>query len=1326
MADNREITYKLSLTVGRALSDAKRAKQALDDIGKTTINTQGAQKAARETQRLQQQVTQGQKAQTQAQVQAVQAGQQRMTQVARQAANAQIQQQNRVTANLQQQAAQQQRAMQAATSAQSAPAGGGLASRLGGLGSLAAGGVIGYLGTIGAREIGRAAVEMTDLATKALRAEAAFRTLSGGASAAEKNIRAIESASGGTISRLDAMQTGVQALALGLAKTPEEFEKVTRAATAVTQVSPVISDLGSAFSEIGLASANESFRRLDQLGLSVEEIRAKIAELKSENDGLSNSQAFQTAVVDTLVTKYDDLLNSAEAQATGLERLRVSAENARVELAKGIVMPVVNAAAGAGAAAITGITNTTTDAAADWRLLLGVPELEHSIQRINSLLDPQSFTAQFGAFTDSLVGKDVNTDELRRVLEVFEQLGSAQTANIPYFDLYESAFTRIAEQAALNNGLTDENAQRLEVLSRSLERVTQNTIEFNEAQAEAAQNEYDLAKLTDTFRQLDTMIADAAAFTPAQLSGADALVQSLINLKIEIAAAGGASEEQAAALAEMDRFLDLVAAGSDDVAASAFRMGHALKSAIGIAADLSGSLESQLSALVSDGAISVDQAIALYEKQQKFIKDTANDVANSGMSGPEQTFALAEAQRIASEEIRLIQETAKARRDANQIGLQEQQAFYSQIDAMLQRSSQFDESFLPGAQKMQQDLINLRMEIAATGQITDQQRAMLSQYSSTLDIAANAVGYLGNAQIQAAIASGNLNSALMTIPGYLDAVKISAWQAGAAIQSVFAITNQLSGTAQSRLEALVRSGTITPGQAETVARRSDVSIQQQASSIGYSGMSDREKAFAVAGAEAVVFEEITHIEEVARLREEADRKAAQEAERAFKGAAKTAGQEFKDLASDLRGIPGLFGTSDVTEADMLKAQSGLYQDKPDEWLRRLRDEVQNGKDYEDVSIEQAREALSRVGIVAAENAEDVLAQVEEAWNNSVLFSDKANLELINQDAVQMQLELKEKSRQGQQNIMEYFGVVVDEAVGAITGGGGATPPKIEIPEIKIPEIEADPRVFADLIRPYTPPDPSTIQRLIGPLPGPPDPQKLVAAGGSFDESQFESMGGSIALAIQAGFGAVTLEDHAQKYHDKIWPQFRGEGIVPQYKSLGGSVAMAIEAGYNEYLFGDHATEYYNDIRPQFSGEMIVPQFKGIGGGVAMAVEAGYKEYLWQDLATDMVTELGTQFANEELVKQAQGVGGDVAAELAHGMTTINYALAAKEILVGLNGGFNVEENLNFLHSAAGGLMNVIRDGMIARAKQPGWGTALFDELLNAVMSAATDSLEATG
>lgn len=1370
---DKEISFKVRLAIGNAIADAQRVKQTIESIAKTPANNKAAQDAARQQIQQQQRVTQNQKSQIQAQVQSMAAGQQRMAQAAQQAANTQIQQQGRVTAQFQTEIEKRKRAQDQLARQQTGSGGIGsaMSGTLGRLGGAIAGGAAAYLGVQSAQTIAQQAVAMTDLATKAIRAEAAFRSLSGGASLAEKNLRAIENASGGTISRLQAMETGVQALTLGLAKTPAEFEKVTRAAMAVTQVSPIISDISSAFSEIGLASANESFRRLDQLGLTVEEVRNKIAELRSENSELSASQAFQVAVVDTLNVKYADLLDSAEAQATGMERLRVAAENARLELAKGLVMPVVNAAAGAAATGITAITSTTQDAAANWDVLFGTVELENAISRIKSLLDPQTLTAHVGALTDSLVGKEVNTQELERVIEVFEQLGEAQVAQIPNFDTYESLLARIATQASRNNGLTDENARKLELLSGALERATEGTKNFNEAQAATAQREHDITKLVDTFRQIDTLVADVSALTPAQLPGVEQVVQDLLALKIEIASAGGATEEQSAALAEMSKFVSNAFAGitflsdaenaaavatgklnaalvnspgyMEAAAIQALRMGTALQKAIDIAADLSGGLESQLASMVQEGTVSVDEAIELYKKQQKFIRDTADSVANSGVTTQDQTFAIAAARGALQEELRIIEEAAKARRESNRITLDEQQAFYRQIDDMLNRSQRFDGNMLPGAEKMRQDLINLRMEIAQTGKITDQQRQALSDMDSSLNSAANAVGFLSNAQIQAAIASGNLNSALMTIPGYLDAVKIAAWQTSAAIQDVFAISNRMSGTAQARLENLVRQGVITPGQAETVARRTDVLIEQQSRAIGYSGKSDREQAFAEAAAEQVTFAQIQAIEDNARAREEADRKAAQEAERAFKGAAKAAGDEFKDLAADLRAIPGLFGTTDVTEEDMLKTKLGIYEEKPDEWLRRLRDEVENGKDYEGVSIEQAREALERVGIKAAESAEGVLLQIEEAWNSGVLFADKANLSLLNEEAVRMQLDLQEKAKQGQANIMEHFGVVVDGAVAAVTGSGVTPPPP---PKIEIPEVETDPRVFADLIRPYMPPTmPTYGMGLIGAPPKPADAQQLAADGGSFSidqitlapnlgadiaadiatqlseqESAFSGQGGGIAMAIEAGFKEYQLSNHAQTYYDVIRPQFSLQ--VPQIKGIGGGIAMAIEAGYGEYVLSNHAQTYYDVIRPQFS--LKVPDHKGLGGGVAMAIEAGYKEYAWTDMAGEILGELETQFAVKETIERAWGVGGTVASELAHGMTTIDYAVVAKSILTSLNGGFNTEENFNFLYASAGGLMNIIRDGMRAEASKPGWAQSLFNDMMSALLDAASDSIEA--
>ena len=160
--------------------------------------------------------------------------------------------------------------------------------------------------------------------TEIKRANVAFNELAGGVSNAQGRLVAIQQGMAGTVSQLQAIKIANQAAALGLAQTGEEFGRLAQAARIVTLISPVIDDAGQALTELGLASANLSFRRLDQLGLSVTEVRNRMKDLQSANDDLSDSQAFLEASVDALITKGGRLTDSTAAQASGVERLTVA------------------------------------------------------------------------------------------------------------------------------------------------------------------------------------------------------------------------------------------------------------------------------------------------------------------------------------------------------------------------------------------------------------------------------------------------------------------------------------------------------------------------------------------------------------------------------------------------------------------------------------------------------------------------------------------------------------------------------------------------------------------------------------------------------------------------------------------------------------------------------------------------------------------------------------------------------------------------------------------------------------------------------------------
>lgn len=188
-------------------------------------------------------------------------------------------------------------------------------------------------------------------------------------------------------------------------------------------------------------------------------------------------------------------------------------------------------------------------------------------------------------------------------------------------------------------------------------------------------------------------------------------------------------------------------------------------------------------------------------------------------------------------------------------------------------------------------------------------------------------------------------------------------------------------------------------------------------------------------------------EEAKRVADAAQREwesAAKQAQSEWERTAKAAADAFK---SALEAVPGLFSTTSVTEEDMTLAKFGMYEEKADEYLRQLRDEVINKKDYAGVDI---RDAASRLGIDPNLAPEAILAKFEQAWANSSLFAGGANLDLINADAVKADLAQQEASKSGKEAILKFFGLesadveaagaeVRGQFLGGFTGEGGAAP-----------------------------------------------------------------------------------------------------------------------------------------------------------------------------------------------------------------------------------------------------------------------------------------------
>lgn len=426
--------------------------------------------------------------------------------------------------------------------------------------------------------------------------------------------------------------------------------------------------------------------------------------------------------------------------------------------------------------------------------------------------------------------------------------------------------------------------------------------------------------------------------------------------------------------------------------------------------------------------VGADQAIQLYRQAKEQAEAALQALSqDASVDAEEMGFKVQEIISSLTEQIAAAEEAARTAVSTEEIA-----AGFDRLQIGLEGINAGFTDFLPGVAGVREELISLSTELAFTGAMTDEQAAALEYYNGVAAAVADDTSLLGQVTAELGedfLASNEYAAALVDQLYQAE----GAYRAGLITADVYAgIVAVLSG----RLMTVAGAANVATGAIASL--NSSMGGRASAAGLRAGGqVADRVQTQQAAREREANRREA---ERVARDQERAAKRAASEQERAAKSAGRTLEQAAKKAAQELenalKSVPGLFGTTQVTEEDMKKAELGNYTEKADEYLRRLRDEVENGTDWADVSIEDAKAALERVGIKAGDSAKAILDAFSTAWEDSSLFSDKANLSFINEEAVKLQQDLAEKRKQGEKNILEHFGVVVDEAIDAATGGGG--------------------------------------------------------------------------------------------------------------------------------------------------------------------------------------------------------------------------------------------------------------------------------------------------
>lgn len=178
----------------------------------------------------------------------------------------------------------------------------------------------------------KAADDLAQLGYEAERARIALTNTLGSAAEYEKWMRAIKDATHGTITETEAAGMAYQVLRLGLATTAGEAREFVRMATIIGTASPQLTGASDAISEITLTIANMSWRRLDQLGLSVSEVKARMEELRTLNSNLTTEEAFQTAVLEGLTEQANTLGDELLEVGAATQRWKVAWQDIKTDI----------------------------------------------------------------------------------------------------------------------------------------------------------------------------------------------------------------------------------------------------------------------------------------------------------------------------------------------------------------------------------------------------------------------------------------------------------------------------------------------------------------------------------------------------------------------------------------------------------------------------------------------------------------------------------------------------------------------------------------------------------------------------------------------------------------------------------------------------------------------------------------------------------------------------------------------------------------------------------------------------------------------------------
>lgn len=188
----------------------------------------------------------------------------------------------------------------------------------------------GVAAALGLMEIGQKVMELNELGAEVRATNRVFTELTGGPEAAAKGMNELRAATNGIVDDMTLMNGTNSLLLTGLAQTTEEAAGLTE--VAVKLGGALGQGPADAIENLNAALLNNSFQRLDTLGISAAKVRERVLELKEA--GMDMSEAFSQAVLEQGRLAIEKLGDAANAGVTATNLLATQWENATQKAAE--------------------------------------------------------------------------------------------------------------------------------------------------------------------------------------------------------------------------------------------------------------------------------------------------------------------------------------------------------------------------------------------------------------------------------------------------------------------------------------------------------------------------------------------------------------------------------------------------------------------------------------------------------------------------------------------------------------------------------------------------------------------------------------------------------------------------------------------------------------------------------------------------------------------------------------------------------------------------------------------------------------------------------